>query len=202
VIDPSNLSVEELRERLAQMQAEQERTTPGWSERECDGYAACRDVLCDGNSQQKVRLIRTQHTVTFGEHGDPQGPYASTISHDHVYLRFADPADAICPTCGLDNRDVSEQLRPSYVNIVGSQDALLRVRKAGIAGPPDAQAVVIAAEQAKTQPESPIEALQRRYVNGEIEDAEYAQKLGVLGQPIPALLRPAPKPKPPAAKAA
>jgi hypothetical protein len=177
---------------VERLQADRERSVAGTHETECDAFSWCPDVLCAASGKQKpARAIRQTRVVTFGEaSGDWQSPFAHTISHTHSYLRFANQDDAACPEPGCPRTlELSEQLRPTYVNVIGGQDALLRVRKAGLGGPPDAASLLAAADEAKSRPSTPVEDLTRRYVNGEVDDAEYAHKLGVLGQPIPAALQ-------------
>jgi hypothetical protein len=189
MIDPQTATPDELREHVQRLQADRERTTAGFNEAEADGFAACCDPLCDGAEQRPVRIIRQTRVVRFGDvDGDWSSPFANMISHSHEWLRFADPADATCPTCG-GNSDCTSQERRPYPNIVGAQDALLRVRRTGQFAPTDAAGVIAGAAAAKNHPPTPREALDMRYVNGKIDDVEYARKLEVLGEPLPDALK-------------
>jgi hypothetical protein len=137
---------------------------------------------CDGLQQQEVRGIVETVAWSFASRGggdEPGGPgniFGPMTENTQEHLTFADEADAQCSHCGK-RRELSRQVRPSYPMQIGGQDGLLRLRRAGIQFDPDRQKEIDAGAK-----ESPLEALQRRYVNGEISDDEFQSKRAVLSE--------------------
>lgn len=102
------------------------------TEETVQGLCACSNALCEGHRQAPVELVKQTVVRTFGD-----GNVGTSHPHDvmlaevestsHVYYRFADPADAPCPYCGVQRSGEGEQVRPVYPPLAAM---LLKAREA------------------------------------------------------------------------
>ena len=97
------------------------------------GFAHCRNSLCDGNEQEAVDALRERSDTTYAEvGGDMPGIERTTFR-----LTFANVEDTKCETC-LEDREVSDQVRPVYPSMVSAfganstdQRFLLKLQQSG-----------------------------------------------------------------------
>lgn len=97
---------------------------PNIREETVDAYAHCNDPRCGGYGQQPVQgtLTVVEHTIA-SRGGD--SIFANLVENTNEYLRFQDPADILCGSCGKD-RMITRQERPVIPMITGfPQDGLL-----------------------------------------------------------------------------
>jgi hypothetical protein len=143
-------------------------------------YAHCVDPRCKGNRQEPVAAVKEITEWTFGSRGggdDPGGMgnmFLNMIENSQTSLNFGDEADRPCPSCGKP-RELSGETRPVYPIQVGGANALLRLQEMGVQFDPERQEQIT-----KGAPETPLELLQRRYINDEITDEEFAAKRAAL----------------------
>jgi hypothetical protein len=153
---------------------------PTIREETVQAFAHCPDPRCKGVQQEPVQAVQETTEWTFASRGggdDPGGLgnlFLNMIENSQTMLRFADPGEMACPSCGKP-RELSGQERPNYPIMVGGANALLRLQEMGIQFDPERQS-----EIAKGAPETPLELLQRRYIADEITEAEFASKRAVL----------------------
>jgi hypothetical protein len=150
-------------------------------------FAHCPDPRCKGTAQEPVQAVMETTEWTFASRGggdDPGGMgnlFLNMVENSQTRLRFADlEADLPCPHCGK-ARELSGETRPVYPIQVGGANALLRLQEMGIRFDPDRQE-----EIQKGAQETPLELLQRRYINDEVTDEEFAAKQRVLAGGSPA----------------
>jgi hypothetical protein len=82
-----------------------------------EAFAHCEDPYCAGYGQKPVHGVRTVVEHTIGSRGG-DGIFAQIVENTNEYLRFEDPADVPCASCGKD-RAISLQARPVYPNVSG-----------------------------------------------------------------------------------
>jgi hypothetical protein len=143
-------------------------------------YAHCPDPRCQGVKQEQVQAVRTLTEWTFASRGggdDPGGVgnlFLPMVENSQEHWRFVDAGELPCPHCEKP-RELSSAPRPSYPIQVGGANALLRLQDMGIQFDPGRQEQI-----AQGAPETPLELLQRRFINDEITEDEFASKRGAL----------------------
>jgi hypothetical protein len=86
-----------------------------------DAWAHCKDARCPGYGQKPVTALKELVEWTglaLGAGGPGSTALAQIVERSVEYVRFEDPEDVPCPTCGKD-REVSLQERPVYPVITG-----------------------------------------------------------------------------------
>lgn len=107
------------------------------SDTEREMYASCRDSLCPGATQVKVRGIESHVAFSYGElgGGGQMTPQEKMVAHlperEAVHYQWLDPADEPCPECGRP-RVIDPQERPVYEQKTGMDPLLLRKRELGL----------------------------------------------------------------------
>lgn len=141
-----------------------------------DAYAHCGVPTCKGNRQEPVKAVHELAQWTFGMNNPGEkGPLANMVEREHTSLKFADPADAACPECGI-GRQLTDQLRPTYERISGySQQGLLKLRAQGITFDAEKQRELQAGPS-----ESPEDRLKMLFVEGKMDAGEYRERRAVL----------------------
>lgn len=100
-------------------------------------FASCRDSLCPGAKQVKVRGVESYAAFTYGElNGNGSStPQEAMIAHlperEAIHYRWADPDDEPCPECGR-ARVIDPSPRPVYEAKTGMDPLLLRKRELGL----------------------------------------------------------------------
>lgn len=119
------------------------------------GYAHCRDSLCEGNAQDPVSGVRERSDTTYAEVGGDMPGIEKTVFR----LEFADAGDVPCPVCGVD-REIADQVRPVYPSMVSAfspnntdQRFLLQLQRAGKIVAPGEQAAGASEEVAELRRE-------------------------------------------------
>lgn len=107
------------------------------SEVERELFASCRDALCPGARQVKVRGVESHVAFTYGElNGSGSStPHEQMVAHlperEAIHYRWADIADEPCPECGR-ARVIDPSPRPVYEAKTGMDPLLLRKRELGL----------------------------------------------------------------------
>lgn len=166
---------------------------PNIREEPLAAFAHCPDPRCPGVAQQPVQAVKTITEWTYASRGggdDPGGMgnlFLNMVENTQEHLAFADREDENCEHCGR-RRELAAAPRPAYPIQVGGQNALLRLQELGVQFDGEKQ------ERIQTgAKETPLELLQRRFVNDEIDTATFETKRTILE---PAGPKPAAKRKP------
>jgi hypothetical protein len=150
-------------------------------------YAHCANVVggCD-DAQEEVTGARVTVAHTYRMNGgDATGPMADLIERSSEEFDFLSDEHKFCKRCG-NIRAITNQKRPVYAPLSGHDPReLIKLAQGWVRSglrPEMANGAVFQKAQAADSAanRSPLDRLQTRYVDGEIDEAEYQRKRAIL----------------------